>query len=57
MKGLMGPNDYNLESNLARKGFSLEKKNKEVSSFIPFHFILDSHYIGLPIDQRDLSGY
>lgn len=51
----MGPNDYNLKSNLARKGISQEKK--EVSSFFPFHVILGSHYIGPPIDERDLSGY
>ena len=52
MKGFVGANDYNLESNLAGKSIRLEKG--EVSSFCPFQVILGSDSIRPPIDERAL---
>lgn len=49
VKGFMGPNDYNLESNLAGKGIRLEKR--EVSFLFSLQVILGSDSIRLPIDE------
>lgn len=49
VKGFTGPNDYNLESNLAGKGIRLEKR--EVSFLFSLQVILGSDSIRLPIDE------